>query len=190
MTDVDPDAHLVEALRGRDARARRDAEHALFERFRAPVERIMRRMLGDDSDDCVQEALVDVFRGLRTFEGRSRLSTWIYRVALRRAWKCAATRKRRERGRVDGDELVVRATSAAADAPTRLAASELAQRFGVALQRLDLDQRTVMSLSALEGLGPTEIAEVLGVPVGTVHSRTSRARERLRKLLGIRGDSP
>ena len=69
-----------------------------------------------------------------------------------------------------------------------LAAADLARRFADALQRLDIEQRTVMALSALDGLGPAEIAEVLGVPVGTVHSRTSRARARLRQLLGLDAD--
>jgi RNA polymerase sigma-70 factor (ECF subfamily) len=178
-----PDDQLLAGLRSRSAASRHASETALFERFRRPVEGIMRRMLGPDLDDCVQEAFVDVFRGLGDFEGRSRLSTWIYRVALRRAWKCSAARAREAHHLQDDATRLVADTSQ--DTDQRLAADELARRFGEALLRLDLDQRSVMSLSALEGLGPAEIAEVLGVPVGTVHSRMSRARARLAELLGV-----
>ena len=175
----DEDAELVAALRGRDATARRAAEHGLFERFHGPVDRLLRRMLGRDTEDCLQEVFVDVFRGLASFEGKSRLSTWIYRIALRRAWKCAAAGRRARRGReeLDLDEQTVLDPGGGGE--------PLAQRFAEALQHLEPAQRTVLALSAIESLGPGEIAEVLGLPVGTVHSRLSRARERMRELLGL-----
>ena len=187
MGDADPDHGLLDALRSKNAATRRAAEHDVFARFHPSVDRLMRRMLGRDADDCVQEALVDVFRGLPRFEGRAKLSTWVYRVALRRAWKCAA-QERRDRRRTSGEPIEERAV--VDPAPGVLAGAELARRFAAALEELDLDQRTVMALSAVEGLDPSEIAEVLGVPVGTVHSRTSRARARLRRLLGIGGEEP
>jgi RNA polymerase sigma-70 factor (ECF subfamily) len=176
----DADVALLAGLRGDDSARRRVAEHELFERYRAPVDRLLRRMLGEDTEDCLQEVFVDVFRGLDGFEGKARLSTWIYRIALRRAWKCAARRRRERRGEAEGEpvELAVAPESA-------VAGDALAQRFAEALQRLDLEQRTVLALSALENLGPQEIADVLGVPVGTVHSRLSRARQRMRELLGL-----
>lgn len=187
MTTIDTDENILAGLRSDDAARRHEAEHALFVQHREAVDRIMRRMLGPDMDDCVQEAFVDVFRGLRGFQGKARLSTWIYRVALRRAWKCLATRRRHEERREAGTELVERTPDKAADADAGAEAvrDELARRFTAALAQLDLDHRAVMALSALDGLGPAEIAEVLGVPVGTVHSRMSRARDRLRELLGI-----
>ncbi len=186
MSDAENDTALLEGLKSSDSLTRRNAEHALFERFRVPVEQLMRRMLGDDLDDCVQEAFVDVYRGLASFEGRSKLSTWVYRVALRRAWKCVAHRRRDARGHDDAARVERSLTrGSAADVPDQLAGEELARRFGAALLRLDLDQRTVMALSALDGLGPAEIAAILGVPSGTVHSRMSRARARLRALLGL-----
>lgn len=184
---TDEDAALLAGLRSRRRAVRRVAEHTLFERYRDPVARLLRRMLGDDTDDCTQEVFVDIFRGLEGFEGKARLSTWIYRVALRRAWKCVAVKRRQAKERGEDPDAVEKlpAPHAPTDVPEALAADELARRFGDALQRLDIEQRSVMALSALDGLGPSEIAEVLGVPVGTVHSRTSRARARLRELLGV-----
>jgi len=183
----DADARLLADLRGRDAAARRAAQHALFERFSGSVDRLLRRMLGRDVDDCLQEVFVDVFRGLPAFEGQARLSTWVYRVALRRAWKCAAARRRGGSVRDEGAGPIEQTASldGGGDVGDAVAVEELARRFERALLRLDLEPRTVLALSALDGLGPAEIAEVLGVPVGTVHSRLSRARARMRELLGI-----
>ena len=53
-----------------------------------------------------------------------------------------------------------------------------------ALTKLDYDHRSILAMSAFEGLTSAEIADTLGIAVGTVHSRLSRAREKLRQLLG------
>jgi len=160
----------------------------VFDRYEASVERVLRRLLGRDLEDCLQEVFVDVLRGLAGFEGRAALSTWVYRVALRRGWKCLAERRRhRAHGRRgDDDDIPVEQVPArSASVVEHLETAELACRFEQALERLDLEQRTVLAMSAAQGLGPPEIAAVLGVPVGTVHSRLHRARERMRELLGI-----
>lgn len=189
--DPDPDAALLTRWRQARGAARDAAERELFERFLPAVERLLGRLLGADREDCVQEAFLDVFAGLAAFEGRARLSTWIYRVALRRGWKCLARRRRALRGRGtagDDDDAAVDVEQLPAVTPSaasRLEGAELARRFEQALDRLDLDQRTVLALAAVEGLGPAQIAEVLGLPVGTVHSRLHRARERMRELLGL-----
>lgn len=184
---ADDESRWLDDLRGPDTEARNRAEHELFEHYRGPVDRLLRRMLGRDTEDCVQEVFVDVFRGLRAFEGAARLSTWIYRVALRRAWKCAAAERRHRRGRGDDVDRLNDAVAPGAphDVSAVVASEELARRFADALRELDIEQRTVVALSAIDGLGPAEIAEVLGVPVGTVHSRLGRARARLREVLGI-----
>ena len=144
-------------------------------------------MLGRDTDDCLSEVFADVFLGLPGFQGKAQLSTWVYRVALRRAWKCASARQRAQADGTDAGLEHAASSGSNRDVGEVVAAEELATRFAEALQRLDLDQRTVLALSALEGQGPREIAEVLGVPVGTVHSRLSRARARMRELLGLEG---
>ena len=184
-SDSNGDAHLLARLRDGEPAVRRAAERDLFTRFHAPVERLLRRLLGHDADDCIQEVFVDVLRGVRAFEGRSTLSTWVYRVALRRAWKCLAERRREERRTAAADEPVEEVPAAGASGEARVETAELARRFEEALDRLDLDQRAVLALSAIDGLGPPEIAEVLGVPVGTVHSRLHRARQRMKEWLGV-----
>ncbi|MBL8843146.1 MAG: sigma-70 family RNA polymerase sigma factor [Planctomycetes bacterium] len=184
---ADPDGELLLRLRDDRAEVRRLAEHELFERFRGPVARLLHRMLGDDLDDCLQEVFVDLFRGLRGFAGAAKLSTWVWRVALRRSWKCSAERRRVERGREEEAPPIEQAVAprSAGDVEAAVAGDELARRFAAALQRLDLDQRTVLALAARDGLAPAEMAEVLGLPLGTVHSRLGRARARMRELLGL-----
>jgi len=179
------DAALLARVRDGSAAERRAAERELFERHAPSVERMLRRMLGTDTEDCLQEVFLDVFGGLPAFEGQAKLSTWIYRVAMRRAWKCAAQRQRHRRGTEEDAGLVEHAAAPGPAVDAELDAEELARRFAAALDRLDLDQRAVMALSAVDGLGPGEIAEVLGVPVGTVHSRLHRARGRMREWLGL-----
>lgn len=189
-TEPGDDAGLLARLRDDEAAVRRAAEHELFVRFHAPLERLLTRLLGHDVDDCLQEVFVDVLRGLPAFEGRSRLSTWVYRVALHRAWKCLAERRRRGERTEEGEQLVERAPARGAGVAEQVESAELARRFAAALERLDLDQRTVVALAAVDGLGPPEIARVLGVPVGTVHSRLHRARRRLRERLGLGEPAP
>jgi RNA polymerase sigma-70 factor (ECF subfamily) len=184
-SDSSGDANLLSRLRDRQTVVRRNAERELFERFHAPIERMLRRLLSHETDDCVQEVFIDVFRGLQAFEGRSKLSTWVYRVALRRGWKCLSERRSREKRADPDDGLVEHVPADGETVVIQLETAELARRFEQALERLDLDQRTVMALSAIDGLDPPEIADVLGVPLGTVHSRLHRARKRMREWLRL-----
>ena len=179
------ETQLLADLRSTDHEARRHAQERLFHTYRPPLSRLLARILGPDVDDCLQEVFLDVFAGLESFEGRAKLSTWIWRIALRRAWKVAASRRRGAHRHADEPGLAEAAEAATPEVGAHLAEAELAARFRAALEHLDLDQRTVLALAALDGLGPAEVAEVLGLPVGTVHSRLARARERMRQLLGI-----
>ena len=172
-------------LRADDPAERRAAERELFDRFQGPVERVLRRLLGTDNEDCVQEALLDVFRGLAAFEGRSKLSTWVFRVTMRRGWKCLAERRARRSQASSGDEFADDLSTPGPTIEEHLDASELARRFKRSLDRLDLQQKSVMALSAVEDLTPSKIADILGIPVGTANSRLHRARQRMRELLDI-----
>jgi RNA polymerase sigma factor (sigma-70 family) len=105
----------------------------------------------------------------------------IYRVTLRRGLKCAARRKTR-RQREIGSEAVIEHTagsSTGSDPRTR----EMARRLEAALMQPSFEHRSIIALSGLEGLSPPEVAASLGIPVGTVHSRLSRARAKLKELL-------
>lgn len=181
---METEAEILDALRSPDRKERSRGEFEIFRQYQPQVRALLARALGPgaDLDDAVQESFIDIFRGLPRFEGRSGLGTWIYRVALRRGWKCAARRKTRQQREIVNETLVEHTAGSAtgSDLQTR----ELVRRLEAALGELNFEHRSIIALSGLEGLSPAEIAATLGIPVGTVHSRLSRAREKLRELLG------
>lgn len=180
MIDSTTEARLVAAL----ADSKRDQQAALrelFELLQAPLFGMALRMTGrpDLADDAVQEAFVDVLRGARTFRGDARLTTWVYRVALRAATRVAARAERR-RSVALPEELIGHAPDPATSTEQR----ESASRVLAAIAALSAPQRSVVALSALQDVPLVEIAAILGIPEGTVHSRLHAARTKLRESLG------
>jgi RNA polymerase sigma-70 factor (ECF subfamily) len=125
-----------------------------------------------DAEDALQETLLALH--VARFRGESSVETFAYRVALRIALRIKS-RRRRQAGEPSGEPAAsgAGAIEAAADAAKVLRA----------MARLPTEQRAVLSLFALEGLKHKEIAEVLGVPEGTVWSRLHAARKRLQMEL-------
>lgn len=170
-------------LRAEDGAARRRAEEQLLLHYSPRIRSILSRIVPRSHlDDAVQEAVMDILRGLPSFTGEAKLSTWIYRVTLRRGWKSSA-RATREIKR--GQDAAASATPepTASRPSASVERDELASQLEQALATLDFAQRSVLALSAFEGLEAKEVAETLGIPVGTVHSRLSRARAQLKKVL-------
>jgi RNA polymerase sigma-70 factor, ECF subfamily len=152
-------------------------------------------LLGDRDEalDLSQEVFLRVFRTLASFRGQSALRTWIYRIVVNQARNRQRWWRRRHRSeqisldehiRLFGDTM----ESKSDVLPDRLLASkEAAARVWQALDRLPFDQKTALILREVDGLRYEEIAFSLGVAVGTVKSRLTRARQALRaELLGLR----
>lgn len=148
-------------------------------------------LLGDRDEalDLSQEVFLRVFRTIHRFRGQSSLRTWIYRIAVNQA----RNRHRFWRRRHRADQVSLDAHVAAhgdvlpgggADPDRVFAQKELARRLQHALDRLPFDQRTAIVLREIDGLKYDEIAYSLGVAVGTVKSRLTRARRALRLDLG------
>jgi RNA polymerase sigma-70 factor (ECF subfamily) len=139
----------------------------------------------DEAMDLSQEVFLRVFRTIHRFRGQSTLRTWIYRIAVNQARNRHRFWRRRHRADQVSLDAHVAAhgdfpTSAAAGPDRMLAQKELAARLQAALDRLPFDQRTVIVLREVDGLSYEEIAYSLGVAVGTVKSRLTRARQALR----------
>jgi RNA polymerase sigma-70 factor (ECF subfamily) len=170
-------------LARRAARGDRGALDALLRRHTTLVHAVCHRILGnpDDALDATQEALLAIATRVGTFDGRARFSTWAYRVATNAALDEARRRGRRP---VPAEQLPEGARLAATT-PTD---SEVADRLDVdaALARLTPEYRAAVALRDLVGMDYAEIADVLGVPPGTVRSRISRGRAVLADLLGNR----
>jgi RNA polymerase sigma-70 factor, ECF subfamily len=151
------------------------------------VVQLAMNLLGDHDEalDLSQEVFFRVFRTIRRFRGQSSLRTWIYRIAVNQARNRHRFWRRRHRGeQVSLDEHVAahgEFVCGAAWMPDRVfAQKELADRLRVALARLPFDQRTAIVLREIDGLSYEEIAFSLGIAVGTVKSRLTRARRMLR----------
>ena len=151
-------------------------------------------LLGDRDEalDLSQEVFLRVFRTLSSFRGQSALRTWIYRIVINQARNRQRWWRRRHRSsQVSLDEHLQQfgdVESKTEVLPDRqLASKETAARIWQALDRLPFDQRTALILREIDGLRYDEIAFSLGVAVGTVKSRLTRARQALRaELLGLR----
>ena len=127
-----------------------------------------------DLPDAMQEVLWVVHRKLPTFNGASKLTTWLFGICLRVA---AAQRRRAHvrRERLTAEPLAAEAPHAAGDpvGPALDARRQLERLLG----ELGLPQRAVFVMFEIEGLDCARISEELGVPLGTVHSRLHKARK-------------
>jgi RNA polymerase sigma-70 factor (ECF subfamily) len=136
-----------------------------------------------DAEDLVQETYARALRAAHQFERGTNLKAWLFRI-LRNTWVSLA-RRRRTNPTVGGlDESVVEAepTWFCDDVELDRLRKRVAAEIEQALLALSEDARTVILLD-LEGLTETDVAAVLGCPVGTVKSRLSRARQALRRQL-------
>lgn len=178
-TAVDDQA-LVTAAQDGD----RAALDALLRRHHDRLYALCRRLTGNDADaaDANQEALMAIVRGLARFDGRSSFSTWSYRVAT----NACLDELRRRRRRPDPGLPEEQALPADDHGGPPGLDEEVAVRMAVddALSTLPMTFRAAVVLRDLCGLDYAEIAEVLGVPTGTVRSRIARGRAALALALG------
>ena len=144
-------------------------------------------LLGDRDEalDLSQEVFLRVFRTIHRFRGQSSLRTWIYRIAVNQARNRHRFWRRRHRAdQVSLDQHVAthgEFESGGELTPDRMLAQKLlADRLQRALDSLPFDQRTAIVLREIDGLSYEEIAFSLGVAIGTVKSRLTRARQALR----------
>ena len=180
------DSELVERCRAGDL----SAFEPLVEKYRQRVWRLAFQLLRDREEawDVAQEAFVRAYQSLPTFRGQSAFYTWVFRIVVN-----LATDRQRQRGaraRALGGEPVPeeeweRTVPDPGAGPESLATrAEERDRIRRALDSLPPNHRTIIMLSDIEELTYREIAELLGIPMGTVMSRLHNARKRLRALLG------
>jgi RNA polymerase sigma-70 factor (ECF subfamily) len=187
----DIDGALVAAAQAGD----RVAMDRLLRAHQPRIHAVCRRITGNDTDalDATQDALIAIIRGLPRFDGRSRFSTWAYRLATNTCLDELRRRKRRpELGLVDDLGGNDASHDGNGGSPigghhgSRSIADTVADRLAIdaALARLAPEFRAAVVLRDFCQLDYAEIAEVLEVPVGTVRSRLARGRGQLADLLG------
>jgi RNA polymerase sigma-70 factor (ECF subfamily) len=186
---VDPgvaDDALVMRARNGD----HDAFGELVARHQRRVWMVCRQYVGvDEADALAQESLVKAFTGIRKFDGRAAFSTWLTRIAINTCLD--QLRRRRREGVVDGAvEDAANSGSAVEVADTRAGPEDRSMQqqalasLGAMERQLPLRQREIFRLRFYAEMELEEIAEVLGVHVGTVKTQLHRAVHRLRRELG------
>lgn len=178
-------------------RAQAQDEAAFDQIVRLYADRIynyVRRMVGNpqDAEDITQEVFIRAYQGLSQFDGRASFSTWLFRIAT----NLCIDHKRRQSRRVqtvpyhhdesdeeEGDwEFPDTNQPSALD---HLLSQELQAVVEGAIERLNPKLKTVLLLYDVEGLSYEQIAETLGIPMGTVKSRLFTAREQIRKQVEV-----
>ena len=171
-----PEVQLIERCRSGD----HDAFRKLYE---ANVDRIYRltfRMAGDDdlARDYTQEAFVRAYQKLDQFRGESTFSTWLHSIAVSvtlNGLRKVQRHRKREQTLDEAPQLIAR---------ERTAEPDLKQRLQEAVESLPELYKTVFLMHDLEGYSHGEIAKALDVAEGTSKARLSRARAKLRVMLG------
>lgn len=156
-----------------------DAFATLVVRYDRAVYHLAYRTMRDveEARDVAQEAFFKAFRSLRTFKPGARFSTWIFSITYHACCDRLARRKR-----YSNEELPERADAGPGPEQSVIAIDE-ARRLRSAIEALPEKYRTVITLYHLQGQHYEEIADVLGVPMGTVKTHLFRAKEQLRRLL-------
>lgn len=181
------DVALVERLKARDKAALEE----LVRRHGSKIYGVALQITRDEHEaqEVVQDALVNIWNKIEYFEGRSALTSWLYRVTANAALMKLRRNKKFEQqisldATRDDEDLPVIELPDAKSEPTRvLTRAELAARMQQAIDALAEPYRTTVLLADVEEMSMEEIAEAMGVTVPAVKSRLHRARLALRKAL-------
>ena len=189
-TPLSDDALAVRAQAG-DLRA----FNTLVERYQRAVYGLCLRMLSspEAAEDAAQEAFLSAWRALRGYRGGS-FQGWLFRIAGNR---CRDELRKRKRRPTDSLDSLMAATGEGAAGPSadptpeqRSLGSETVRAIQAGLATLPDDQRLAILLCDVHGMGYEEVARTMGTSVGTVKSRISRGRTRMRSYLLARGELP
>src|SRR5213594_3815779 len=184
-----------EALFVSRLKANEDAAYdELVRMYSSPIYHVAYRMTGDaaEASDAVQDIFLKVFRNIGGFKGEAALKTWIFKIAFSEILNRLRWWKRRHRfSTVSLDDQpngngTGPGHSLASSSPTPeqvLQSKEQETAIQQALGRLSREHRSIIVLRDIEGFSYNEIADVLGISIGTVKSRIARARGDLKKSL-------
>jgi RNA polymerase sigma-70 factor (ECF subfamily) len=175
------EAQLIARAAGGDA----DAFRGLYEAHRERVARLAYRVLGGrhDLEDVVQEVFVQVYKSLPDFRGQSKFGTWLHRVTI----NVVLMHRRAAKSRPAFSDPAPEDRIASPNEPAPDEDAERRERiraFGRLLDRLADKKRIVFVLHELEGVSPSEIAQIVGAPILTVRTRLFYARRELEAMLG------
>jgi RNA polymerase sigma-70 factor (ECF subfamily) len=192
-TAAERNHELEPGLEASLVRAAQSGDQAAFteivRRFQRAVYRVAYALTRNpsDADDIAQETFVRAYQAIGRFRAGEPLHPWLSRIAVNLAYSLHRRRRRRPETSIEPLIESGRQWAAADDPVERVEEGERHARLTEAFGQLSVEHQAVLTLRVVDDLSYDEIAHALGVPVGTVMSRLSRARAELRSRLRARG---
>jgi len=180
---VESDEILIERVKKGDI----EAFNPLVERYKLPLYKVMYRMVfnRDDAEDLVEEAFIRAFRAIKRFETGRSFYAWLCRIAVNNAINFLKKERRDKMQSIDKIEYSLTAKKGNPVAMTR--EKILKEKITTAMAKLPEEYRTILILRVEESFSYEEISRLLKIPRGTVMSRLSRARRKLREIFETLG---
>lgn len=177
------DGVLDEILAERAAAGDMGAFEELVDRHRMAVYRLARSVTGNhhDADDAAQETFLRLYRSLGSYDPGRPFKPWLKRIAYNTSLNTVRAGRSRSRNLVEGDLPEV--ADQAPRQSERMEARQSAAKVDHVVQNLPSELRATLLLRAVEGMSYRDIATAMGVKIGTVMSRLSRAREQVMNVL-------
>ena len=157
----------------------REHQKRIYEFLASRIYRVIRKIVGaNNADDVMQDFVIQLFAKLGQFRFESSLETWAHRMAVNQSLQYL-----RKSGREDQRIRKVAASTNMSEDPKIQRQTDDAEVLQLALEQISGEQRAILHMKEVEGLGYEDIAGVLGIPAGTVGSRLTKARKDLRTSL-------
>ncbi|HDL01241.1 MAG TPA: sigma-70 family RNA polymerase sigma factor [candidate division Zixibacteria bacterium] len=158
----------------------------VYKEFYPKVLRYISRFVGNEAEDITQEVFEKANSGLESFKGKSKLSTWIYRIATNLALdklRSPSFKRFSENLTEEIEDISVWTRHKKPSVDRQLIRKQMSECVREHIDKLSLDYKTVIILSELEGFNNKEIADILQISIDNVKMRLHRARASLKKIL-------
>ncbi len=167
---------------------------SIFKLYKYDVFSLIYSILGnyEEAMDVTQDVFIKVFEKLNTFQGRSSIKTWLFKIAINAAknrirfWSTKKWKETFSFSSLGKSNFILLDLKLSKDVETpeeRYKKLEIEGKIWEALKLLSMKSRILIVMKDIEGLSYMEISETLNIPIGTVKSRLYRAREELKKIL-------
>jgi RNA polymerase sigma-70 factor, ECF subfamily len=184
--DAQPSEEINVALLRRCMSNDPDAYNKLYAQYNRRIFNIAYRILGEESsaEDALQETLLNIYRGISSFRGDSKVSTWISRIAINVCLGMLRKGKIRQCSELDDESLAdLQAESTPfVDPLAQVSLAELRLLVREAFSRMSERQGVVVRLHDMEGNTIQEISKIIGCPAGTVKSRLFYGRQEFKEI--------
>ena len=149
------------------------AFEALVKKHQSPLRAFFRKMCGGDealADDLAQETFLKAYRGIKSYQGQSQFLTWLFAIAKNVFYE----NFRRGEIFIDLPDTIE---------PSEETSQDLNMDLAKCMLKLETEERMILTLSYMEGLSQTEVAELMNIPLGTVKTNALRAKDKLKSHL-------